>query len=513
MKKLSFALLWAMLVVFWGVVPIESALGGTYSGGTGTETDPYLISTAEDMQAIGANPGDWGKHFLLTADVDLSAYTGTQFNIIGYYGASNNDPFTGVFDGNGHTISNFTYTISDNYEIGIFGYVKGANALVKDLHLSNPTVNTEYDYGSAAVGSLVGRLDKGRITGCSVTGGRISRGPAVQYGVPTGGLAGCNYGGRISNCHAATSVAGWGFSGGLVGYLSSGIISHCYAAGSVAGKNDCSGGLAGRNYQGTISNCYATGSVVTTAPIVGLSGGLVGINDYGTISNCYATGSVTGIYSAAGLVAYNDCGTISNCYATGSVTKAYFYTGGLVAKNDSGGIVNTSFWDMETTDRSTSAGGVGKTTVEMQTMSTFTDAGWDFLAETANGIEDIWRLCQDGTDYPKLAWQMIMLGDFVCGDGVRFNDLDIFMKQWLLEKLSADVSPARGDGMVDFADWAVFANTLQNTVDLNDVAVFAGQWLRLGAYCADIAPSPGGDGVVDTLDFAVLAEHWLGDTG
>ena len=64
------------------------------------------------MNEIGANPGDWGSYFLLTADIDLGAYTGTSFNIIGI----NYDyPFTGVFDGNGHTISNFTY---DSNEIG-----------------------------------------------------------------------------------------------------------------------------------------------------------------------------------------------------------------------------------------------------------------------------------------------------------------------------------------------------------------------------------------------------------
>jgi len=55
----------------------------------------------------------------------------------------------------------------------------------------------------------------------------------------------------------------------------------------------------------------------------------------------------------------------------------------------------------------------------------------------------------------------------------------------------------------------VLADGWQNTIDLNDVADFAGQWLQFGAYCADIAPSPGGDGAVDMLDFAVLADNWL----
>ena len=73
-----------------------------YGGGTGEPNDPYLICTAEQMNAIGANPSDWDKHFKLMADIDLAAYTGTAFNIIGH--EKRGKPFTGVFDGNGQTI-------------------------------------------------------------------------------------------------------------------------------------------------------------------------------------------------------------------------------------------------------------------------------------------------------------------------------------------------------------------------------------------------------------------------
>ena len=76
------------------------------------------------------NWGDLDKHFRLMADIDLSGITVTSFNIIGYYVRENspdNKPFTGVFDGNGHTISNFSYSTGTNY-IGVFGYVCGENA-------------------------------------------------------------------------------------------------------------------------------------------------------------------------------------------------------------------------------------------------------------------------------------------------------------------------------------------------------------------------------------------------
>ena len=94
-----------------------------YGGGTGEPNAPYLIYTAEQMNEIGTNANDWDMHFKIMADIDLSVYTGTSFNIIG-----NSDSFRGVFDGNGKKISNFTYTSTDTYYyIGLFGYVSGVN--------------------------------------------------------------------------------------------------------------------------------------------------------------------------------------------------------------------------------------------------------------------------------------------------------------------------------------------------------------------------------------------------
>jgi hypothetical protein len=68
------------------------------------------------------------------------------------------------------------------------------------------------------------------------------------------------------------------------------------------------------------------------------------------------------------------------------------------------GTVNNSFWDMEASDQPTSTAGEEKTTAEMQTESTFTDAGWDFVGETVNGTEDIWWI-DEGQDYPRLWWE------------------------------------------------------------------------------------------------------------
>ena len=83
-----------------------------YGGGTGTEEYPYLIYDPNHMQSIGAYPADWDKHFKLMNDIDLSAYDGQNgnppFNVIGNFmefGDPNRIPFSGMFDGNNHTIS------------------------------------------------------------------------------------------------------------------------------------------------------------------------------------------------------------------------------------------------------------------------------------------------------------------------------------------------------------------------------------------------------------------------
>lgn len=126
----------------------------------------------------------------------------------------------------------------------------------------------------------------------------------------------------------------------------------------------------------------------------------------------------------------------------------------------------------------------------------------------------IWRLCTDGSNYPKLSGQFL-LGDFVCRDGVEFNDLAALCEYWLLWKLSADVVPDGGDGIVNFLDFAELANTWQSTSeDMAELAVFSEQWLRVGATPAEItplniAPPPDGDGIVNFIDFAIFANQWL----
>ena len=106
-------------LIYLGFAAIAGLAGavsaGTYSGGgNGSAEQPYRISTPADMQSIGANTEDWGSHFVMVNDVNLAEYTGTEFNIIG----NDVNAFTGVFDGNDHTVSNFTYSATGKTILG-----------------------------------------------------------------------------------------------------------------------------------------------------------------------------------------------------------------------------------------------------------------------------------------------------------------------------------------------------------------------------------------------------------
>jgi len=352
-----------------------------YGGGTGEPNDPYIIYTAEQMNAIGADSNDWDKHFKLMADIDLSHYTGSPrrpiFNIIGRYG----DPFSGVFDGNGKKITNFTYSSAETDHVGLFGYVVGSDTQIKDLTLINPNIDAEsVDY----VGSLVGLFIGEKITNCYVLDGTVT---GKKY---VGGLVGWNYWSSIINCYATGSVTGNTDVGGLVGYNGTGTVSNCYSTVSVSGNYQV-GGLVGYNDLACIvSNCYAGSTVVGKSEV----GGLVG-NNAGTISNCYATGDISGNDYAGGLVGFF-YGTITSSYSVGSVSSSGFLqetVGGLVGDNY-GGRVYCSFWDTQTSGQPWSAGGTGKTTAEMQMASTF--IGW--------GCDPVWTL-DEGVDYPRLWWE------------------------------------------------------------------------------------------------------------
>jgi hypothetical protein len=428
-----------------------------YSGGSGEPNNPYKIATAEDLDNIGNHTEDYNKCFILTADINLAGYTGTQFHIIGtghfegFEPVFISIPFTGKFDGNNLKVSNFNYICKgpgpDFFECrGLFGVVNGTNAEIKNLRLVNANISVE---PGDRVASLVGFFLNGTITDCYIEGGSVSG----DYRV--GGLVGQSLQDTlISDCCATSSISGHSAIGGLIGSTYYGIISNCCSNGSITATSSTSsgyfvGGLIGANYYGTISNCYATGDVSVVGSgyhvggLVGENrgsisnsyatgnvtsedgskiGGLVGINS-GPISNSYSTGNVTlevGSY-IGGLVGCNsNNGSILNCYAAGNVSAGGSDIGGLVGLNYGTGTVTTSFWDIEASSQVSSDGGIGKTTSEMQTESTFTDVGWDFV--------EVWNIGGNQT-YPFL--RIYSAGDLNHDHRVNFFDFAILASHWL----------------------------------------------------------------------------------
>jgi hypothetical protein len=310
--------------------------------------------------------------------------------------------------------------------------------------------------GVLYLGGLCGWNWHGTISRC-YSSGQVT---GVSDSYYLGGLCGENWFGTISDCYATGSVSGINALGGLCGYSYFGMISNCYSSGQVTGKSISIdlGGLCGENGGGTISNCYATGSVTGLIDV----GGLCGYNYHGKISNCYSSGQVagrTGSDSLGGLCGATESGTISNCYSTGLVTGD-LHTGGFCGYNYHSGSFTGCFWNTQTSGMTDGISNMdpdpngvqGKMTAEMKTLSTFTDAGWDFVGETTNGIEDIW-LMPLRKDYPILNWQ-----------GMNFVDYSAFANAWLSTPVDANWNPL-----------------------------------------CDLKP----DNIIDSLDLQILTEYWL----
>ena len=239
--------------------------------------------------------------------------------------ATSASPYTGIFDGQNHTISGLYFNQEDSYDVGLFGRNNGK--------IANAGILDSYFYGTSKVGGVCGNNYTGTITNCYNTGSVSGLGTL-------GGVSGYNDTGNITNCYNTGNVSGSsGFVGGVSGYNSKGTIINSYNAGSVSGL-EYVGGVSGINYTGSITDCYNIGSVSSSE---GNVGGVNGYNDGGTITNSYNAGSVSGIERYVGGVSgYNSKGTITNCYNVGSVSGSG-YVGGVNGWNK--GTITNCYYD------------------------------------------------------------------------------------------------------------------------------------------------------------------------
>ena len=186
---------------------------------------------------------------------------------------SDSNRFSGVFEGNGHTISNL-YIDRNSNNIGLFA-VTAATAQIQNIKLLNATIQGAIDVGSL-VGSNFGLIINSDVTTATIVGNS-----------QIGGLVGANRGDIISS-FAYADVIGHSNVGGLVGDNTSNIIS-TYAAGTVSSTQTVShaGGLVGANgSSGSIRNSYAVSRVMPLTDENSQVGGLVG-DDSGSITASY----------------------------------------------------------------------------------------------------------------------------------------------------------------------------------------------------------------------------------
>ena len=248
----------------------------------GSETTIY-ITTAQQLKQLAdeVNAGDSksGKTVLLMNDIDLSVYP--NWSPIGTLKPNTSQvsyPFSGVFDGQNHTISNLTCTSNTNGYAGLFGNFDGT---VQNLILRDAQITVE---GQAA--AVVCENYKGQVLNCAMIGGSV-KGKSVAGGVV------CYNRGTVENCYATgdvTSLSGGRicYAGGVVGYnYREGTVQSCYAAGRVESEEHA-GGAVGGNY-GTVQNCVALGQSVSAQ---GNAHRVVGENSGRKLSGNYAWSGV-----------------------------------------------------------------------------------------------------------------------------------------------------------------------------------------------------------------------------
>ena len=339
--------------------------------GRGTASSPYLIKTADDLASLSAmvNSGTSfkGVHFRLENDIDLTDFLST--NGPGYnngagwqhIGRHMHLPFSGAFDGAGHTISGLWINRTSEPHIGLFGYIM--NAEIRNLHVE--VAEGRSIAGGVSIGILAGLSYESIIANCSVSG--VIRVETNRDFAGVGGIVGNMYWGSVVHCEAdvyiyavITSRVGQLSVGGLVGRIShNALISNSIAHGdiTVTGYSSRAGGLVGTQIASSITNskaysnvsAYATGSY--TSDSAAFSGGLVGRMAIGqdndnTIAHSQAAGNVSAngnaTVEAGGLVGSVGVGDIINSYATGNVSATGHspVAGGLAGSQNNGTIMN-----------------------------------------------------------------------------------------------------------------------------------------------------------------------------
>ena len=281
--------------------------GTSIDGGEATEAYSYdsntktiTIYSGEGLKVAAdvVNSGDTDLNIILDNDIDLSDIDWTPIG-------TESRPYTGNFDGGGHTITGLKIDKSGTDYVGLIGCL-GSGGKVQNVTLTNISVS-----GANCVGGIAGQ-NYGTVENCSVNGTVTGKGFT-----DTGGIAGSNYG-TISGCSAEGTVTGSVNVGGIAGgsYLGV-IIDGCHSTADVSGISSVGGVLGNLGNNSFLMACYSTGNVTVTSTDGSFVGGVVGINSQGTVTGCYhATGEITSLGGGriGGIVGENYIGTVAACY-------------------------------------------------------------------------------------------------------------------------------------------------------------------------------------------------------
>ena len=280
--------------------------------GSGTETDPYIIDSLADLQAIDKNGTTRSYSYKLSTDLDASATR----NWNGGEGFAPIGSFSGTFDGTENEISDLYIDRPSTNNVGLFGRT-GSSGSISNVHLENVSAEGRND-----VGALVGN-NGGQIDGSSATGN-------VTGSTRVGGLIGQMGSTTVSNSYADVEVQGGSQVGGFVGEMTAGggEITGSFARGNVSGSNTV-GGFVGQAGDWVDLEDLVFGRIIPPDKVDSpkceredeiyraerLIGGQV------EISNSYASGDVTG---GSGFAAKAGEATISNSFAASETSTGSF---------------------------------------------------------------------------------------------------------------------------------------------------------------------------------------------
>ncbi|MDD3159933.1 MAG: hypothetical protein PHQ98_03130 [Candidatus ainarchaeum sp.] len=349
------------------------------------ESNVIPITNCTELQNIQSK---LDGNYILMNDIDCSSFS--NFTPIG----TMTNPFNGIFNGQNHAIKNLTVNLPDQNYIGLFGVVHHAKFSSLDYNLSLPNI---FDFNLISF-NVTGKNDVGSLAGSVASEAyiiNVNSTGVINGEKNVGGLIGEHTAHRLKSTSFVGQVSGTGAVGGLVGYSNYGGIRDSSSRGIVSIKDSVVsgsvGGFIGSSSFASVINSFFIGTIYGK----GIAGGFIGDSYNSTINNSFVQATVVcnkNCSFVGGFIGLSNLSSLTNTYYRSLIDSNGYSVGGLIGARNYGSVTN-SYWDINTSTKTISAGGTGKTTQEMLQQSTFVN--WDF--------SNIWAIDSSKNDgYPYL---------------------------------------------------------------------------------------------------------------